>query len=265
MTDAPETRIHDDGGAPVRRITLDGPETRNAISAPAYRAVQAAVIDAGADPAVRAILIAGAAGFFSSGGNVARLQASAEGRLSEATANTDALGAMIKAVRACPVPVVAAVEGGAAGAGLSLMLACDMVVAAAGAKFTVAYVRIGLTPDGGVTHFLSAALPRQLVTELCLLGRPILAERLAEAGVVNLLAAPGDALAEAETLAARLAEGPRDAMARIKAEIAAAGRNDLAAQLDLEAEGINTARFGPEAREGLAAFLAKRKPDFGGS
>jgi enoyl-CoA hydratase/carnithine racemase len=264
MSDAPETRIHDDGAAPVRRITLDGPATRNSISAPAYRAIQAAVIDAGNDPSVRALLIAGAGGFFSSGGNVARLKASAEGTLSEATANTDALGAMIKAVRACPVPVVAAVEGGAAGAGLSLMLACDIVVAAAGAKFTVAYVKIGLTPDGGVTHFLSAALPRQLVTELCLLGRPILAERLAQAGVVNLLAAPGDALDEAETLVARLAEGPREAMARIKAEIAAAPGNDLAAQLDLEAEGINTARFGPEAREGLAAFLEKRKPEFGG-
>ena len=255
------TLVHERHG-PVLVLTLDGAATRNSISPPVYRQVQAAVIDAGTDPQVRAIVLTGANGFFSSGGNIQALQASAQKTMGEVTANTDALNAMIKAVRDCPLPVVAAVEGGAAGAGASLALACDMIVAAQDAKFTVAYVRIGLTPDGGVTHFLTQSLPRQLVAEMCMLGQPVGAERLQALGVVNALCAPGTARAGALELAERLAAGPAQALSRIKALIEAAPGNDLATHLDREAEGINRARFGAEAHEGLAAFLDKRKPDF---
>ena len=137
-----------------------------------------------------------------------------------------------------------------------------MIVAARPAKFTVAYVRIGLSPDGGVTHFLSDALPRPLVTEMCVLGRPVGAERLAQFGLVNEVVDEGAALAKAQELAAEIATGPAQVIAVIKAEIAAAAKNDFSTQLELEAQGINRARFGPEAREGLTAFLEKRKPDF---
>jgi 2-(1,2-epoxy-1,2-dihydrophenyl)acetyl-CoA isomerase len=244
-------------------LTLDGPKTRNAIGRDQYEALRCAFVDAGRDPAVRAIVLTGAGGFFSSGGNVAALKEGRSLPLSEVMRNTDVLGAMILAVRNCPHPVIGAVEGGAAGLGLSLALSCDMLVAGASAKFTAAYVRIGLTPDGGATHFLREALPRQLVSEMCMLGRPVTADRLQAAGVVNQLAQDGTVLDAALDLAAACAAGPTEAMATIKAEIEAAPGNGLAAQLDLEARGINCARYGDEAGEGLAAFVEKRPPNFG--
>ncbi|KPQ07101.1 MAG: Enoyl-CoA hydratase/carnithine racemase [Rhodobacteraceae bacterium HLUCCA12] len=259
-----ETTLRQERDGAVLVLTLDGGATRNAISPPVYRQVQAAVIDAAQDPGVRAIVLTGDNGFFSSGGNIHALKASAQKTMAEVTANTDALNVMIKALRDCPKPVVAAIEGGAAGAGASLALACDMIVAARDAKLVVAYVKVGLSPDGGVTHFLSRGLPRQLVAEMCMLGTPVGAERLFALGVVNALCDPGAARGEALALAQRLAAGATQAIARIKGLIEAAPDTDLATHLDREADGINRARFGDEAREGLAAFLDKRKPDFAG-
>lgn len=257
-----ETTLKQDRDGAVLILTLDGAATRNSISPPVYRQVQSAVIDAANDPSVRAIVLTGANGFFSSGGNVQALKASAQKSMAEVTVNTDALNVMIKAVRDCPKPVVAAVEGGAAGAGASLALACDMIVAANDARFTVAYVKIGLTPDGGITHFLTQSLPRQLVAEMCMLGMPVGAERLHALGLVNTICEPGEAMAGALALAGRLAAGPAQAIAWIKALIESAPESELSTHLDREAQGINRARFGTEAREGLAAFLEKRKPDF---
>lgn len=248
----------------VLLLTLDGPRTRNSIGLAQYGALRDALRRAGTDPAVRAVVLTGAQGFFSSGGNVATLRASREGTLAEAARATDALAAMILAARQLPKPLIAAVEGGAAGLGLSLTLACDMVVAAEGAKFTAAYVKIGLTPDGGATHFLAEALPRQLVSEMCLLGRPLSAERLHAAGAVNQLVPAGTVLEAALALARDCAAGPAAAMAAIKAEIALAASNGLAAQVELEGRQINAARFGAEAGEGLAAFLEKRPARFFG-
>lgn len=260
-----ETKLASERHGAVLLLTLDGAGTRNSISPPIYRQIQAAVIDAAGDDTVRALVLYGANGFFSSGGNIHALKASAQQTMAQVTANTDALNAMIKAVRNCPKPVVAAIEGGAAGAGASLVLACDMIVASRDASLVVAYVKVGLSPDGGVTHFLSRGLPRQLVTEMCMLGMPAGAERLHALGVVNRLAEPGTALPEAMALAGRLSAGPAVSLVRIKALVETATETGLATQLDREAEGINQARFGPEAREGLAAFLEKRRANFDGT
>ncbi|WP_136637687.1 oxepin-CoA hydrolase, alternative type [Pseudooceanicola onchidii] len=261
-TPATELRVERDGAVLI--LSLDGASSRNSISPPVYKAIQTQVITAGEDPGVRAIVLCGLHGFFSSGGNINNLKESANSTMAEVSGNTDALNAMILSIRACPTPVIAAVEGGAAGAGMSLALACDMIVADEGAKFVVAYVKVGLAPDGGVTHFLSEGLPRQLVSEMCLTGTPVEAERLHALGVVNAVVPAGEAIEAAKKMAGKLALGPSGAMALIKSEIAAAPHNDLATQLVLEARGINTARFGAEAAEGLAAFLGKRKPDFAG-
>jgi enoyl-CoA hydratase/carnithine racemase len=258
--DVTEVRCERDGR--VLRLVLDGPKTRNAIGPDVYEAVQAAIVTAGSDPGIGAIVVTGSGGFFTSGGNVRALEASARGTLAEATVKTDRLNAMIRTIVECPKPVVAAVEGGAAGAGFSLALACDLIVAAEGASFAAAYVRVGLSPDGGITHFLGTALPRQLVMELCLTGQPVAAPRLAAAGLVNSCVPDGEALARAMDLATRLAEGPPNAVATIKRLVNTAGRRDLAGQMDEEARAINLARFGAEAAEGLQAFLARRAPDF---
>ena len=248
---------------PVLVLTLDGPSSRNSIGPDIYNAVQGQVIAAGADPQTRAVVLTGSGGFFSAGGNVKALRESASGTLAEATARTDRLNAMIMAIANCPVPVLAAIEGGAAGAGLSLALACDMIVASENARFAVAQVRVGLSPDGGATSFLRSALPRQIVMEMCLLGLPISADRLAGFGLINVLAPEGGALEAALDLAAHLAEGPPQAIRTIKTLVQSAATADLASQLDSEARAINLARFSAEAAEGLAAFLEKRPTRFG--
>lgn len=249
----------------IRLVTLDGPATRNSIGRTQYEALRAIIVDAGNDPKIRAVVLQGAGGFFSSGGNVSALRESRNQPLSEVSRNTDSLAAMILAIRACPTPVIAAIEGGAAGLGVSLALACDMVVASTSARFTAAYVKIGLTPDGGATYFLSDCLPRQLVSELCMLGRPVSAERLHAAGAVNSLAEQGSVLEAALELARACAVGASEAISVIKSEIAQASVNGLAEQIELEGRNINNARYGEEAAEGLQAFLEKRKPVFPGS
>ena len=124
--------------------------------------------------------------------------------------------------------------------------------------------KVGLSPDGGVTHFLAHALPRQLVSEMCLLGQPVTAERLNGAGVVNILSETGGANEAAHALATRAASGPPEAMGIIKRLIANCTDAGLAEHLDEEARHINRARYGPEAAEGLSAFLEKRRADYMG-
>ncbi len=123
-----------------------------------------------------------------------------------------------------------------------------------------AYVKIGLTPDGGMTAFLAQSLPRQLATEMMLTGDRVPVERLYQAGVINRLVEPGSALAEAQALAARLADGPPQSLAGIKALTEAATHPHLEEQLEREAVSIAGALGGAEAHEGIAAFKGKRKP-----
>tara|TARA_R110002020_G_scaffold316999_1_gene532695 strand:+ start:71692 stop:72525 length:834 start_codon:yes stop_codon:yes gene_type:complete len=244
-------------------LTINGPKTRNSIGPAAYGALHAEIDRAGGDPSIRAVVLTGANGFFSSGGNINALKESAQGTLAEATARTDRLNALILAVAGCPKPVIAAIEGGAAGVAVGLALACDLIVAGATAKFTVANIRVGLSPDGGTTYFLRSALPRQLVMEMCLLGAPMPAARLHAAGLVNVLAEDGGALDAAMALAATIAAGPPRALAATKALVNTAPDHGLAEHLEAEAGAINPARFGAEAAEGLAAFIARRPADFG--
>ena len=145
---------------------------------------------------------------------------------------------------------------------LPLALACDLLVAAKNAVFSVAYVKVGLTPDGGATAFLAEFVSRQVLTELCLTGERISGERLHALGPVNRLAEPGDALAQALALAAQVASGPELAMARIKALCRNAYAQPLDAQLEQEAQYMVQSQETEESREGIGAFLEKRSPDF---
>ncbi len=260
MTKVSDVLSRQDGSVLI--LTLDGPDNRNAIGLDVYCKIKDAIVDAGNAANVRAIVVTGAGGFFSSGGNINALKDSAKGPLSAVTSNTDQLNAMIRAIVDCPTPVIAAVEGGAAGAGMGLALSCDFVVAAKDSRFTAAYVKVGLSPDSGVTYFLRRAMPRQLVNELCILGRPITGERLAAFGIVNELAETGQVLKSATALAEKIASGPTQAIQSIKQLVNAAEHNELGTHLWQEADRINRARFGSEAAEGLQAFLDKRKPDF---
>jgi enoyl-CoA hydratase/carnithine racemase len=243
-------------------VTNNDPATRNSMNWDFYDGFREAVETASADPEIGAIVVTGAEGFFCSGGNVNGLKQRSQADYPTRRSSVDKLHAMILAMRACPKPIIAAVDGGAAGAGASLAAACDLVVAARDAYFSVAYVKIGLTPDGGVTAFMGTALPRQLMAEMVFTGDRIPVERLYGLGMVNRLTEPGQSLPAAVELAARLADGPAAALAVGKRLIDQARLNGLKEQLDLEAEGIATALGGAEGREGIAAFLEKRKPDF---
>jgi len=245
-------------------VTINDPKTRNALNWDIYDGLREAVEEATADISVGAVVLTGAEGFFSSGGNLHGLKERSEADYATRRSSVDRLHRMIRAMRNCPKPVIAAIEGGAAGAGASTATACDLIVAARGSYLSVAYLKIGLTPDGGVTAFLGGAIPRQLLAEMVFTGDRIPVERLHAAGVINKLVEPGQALPAALELAHRLADGPAAALATGKRLIEQARLNELQAQLDLEAEGIATALGGPEGREGIAAFLEKRKPDFRG-
>lgn len=245
-------------------VTNNNPANRNALNPDFYVGFADTLEEASSDPTIGAIVLTGAGDFFCSGGDLNRLKTNAARTPEERRAGIERLHGMIAAMRNCPKPIIAAVEGGAAGAGVSLALACDMIVAAQEAYFSVAYVRVALSPDGGVTAFLGKALPRQLVTELCLTGNPVSVERLQQFGVVNHVVEKGKALNEATEIAQRLTRGPARTMARIKSLCHSATENTLAGQLDFEADLMVMSQGDAEAAEGIGAFLEKRKPDFPG-
>ena len=255
-------QIHIERRDDVLLLTLDDPATRNAIARDIYEKATAAVIDAGRDPAVRAVVLTGANGVFCSGGNVGNFPERRQLPRSDSMASVRLLHGWIEAIRACPRPVIAAVEGVAAGAGVSLALACDLLVSSRDAKYVVAYVKIGLSPDGGATASLMRLLPRHTVSELCLFGDPVDAGTLHRHGIVNRLTDSGGALDEAMALARRLADGPQNAIGRIKRLIEAAPGNSFGEQLAMEAGFICDAFADEETRIGFDAFLNKRRPDF---
>jgi enoyl-CoA hydratase/carnithine racemase len=168
----------------------------------------------------------------------------------------------IEAIRAFPKPVIAAVEGAAAGAGFSLALACDLIVAARTSIFVMAYSNIALSPDGGGTWSLSRALSRQLASELLLLGERISAERLHSLGVVNRLCEAGQALGEALKLAAQLNERATNTLSSIKELLSEADGSNLNAQLARERDHFVTNLHHANAGIGISAFLNKEKPQY---
>jgi 2-(1,2-epoxy-1,2-dihydrophenyl)acetyl-CoA isomerase len=169
----------------------------------------------------------------------------------------------VRAIRALPIPVVAAVNGVAAGAGAGFAMACDIVLAARSATFMQAFVRIGLVPDSGSSYFLPRLVGEARARALAMLGVPVTAE-LAEAWGMIWRAVDDEALMpEAEKLVGQLAAGPAGALAQMKALLAASLDNDLDAQLDLERDAQGAAGASADFAEGVAAFLAKRRPSFG--
>jgi enoyl-CoA hydratase/carnithine racemase len=206
----------------VRILVNSNPAAKNAITPALYDALPAALEQAAQDPAIGAIVLVGDGDFFCAGGDLRQLATRRTLAPDERRKKVERLHDLVRALRDCPKPVIAAVEGGAAGAGLSLALACDMVVAADDAFFSMAYVKVGLSPDGGATAFLARCMSRQLLTELCLLGERVPAARLYALGAINRLTAPGQALAGA--LIRRLALTGRPARPGSRADGAVAGR-----------------------------------------
>jgi len=249
-----------DGAALI--VVNNNPKARNPISLTLYDTITSALQQARDDSSVGAVILTGAEGFFCAGGDLGLLAKARERSSDERRARLNRLHEVVVAIQQSPVPVIAAIEGGAAGAGASIAFACDLLICAEDAYVSVAYVKVGLTPDGGATAFLSDALPRQLLTEMCLLGDRIPVKRLYDVGAVNELCEPTTSLIHACKIAEKLARGPQHAIAKIKSLCINAQHNTVQQQLDLEAEFMIDAQVQDEAQEGISAFFEKRRASF---
>jgi enoyl-CoA hydratase/carnithine racemase len=243
-------------------LTLSNPDHRNALAPEMYAAGVEALGVAETSPEVRSVILTGEGSIFCAGGNLQRLQGNRQLPPEVQAQSIEGLHSWIEAIRTFPKPVIAAVEGAAAGAGFSLALACDLIVAAEDAVFVMAYSNVALSPDGGASWSLVRALPRQLASELLLGGERIGARRLHELGVVNRVASPGGALDEAHRLAERLNARAPNALASIKELIGEAEGAPLNEQLARERDHFVKNLHHPNAGIGIAAFLSKRPPEY---
>jgi 2-(1,2-epoxy-1,2-dihydrophenyl)acetyl-CoA isomerase len=253
-----------DGAA--ARITLNRPESLNAWhDAFGHELKQALEVDA-ADPSVRAVLITGAGRGFSSGADLkAGFEAADDGMPDIARELNDVYHPIMVALRRLEKPVVAAVNGPAVGIGASLAFACDLVLAAESAYFGLAFVNIGLMPDGGSTLFVPAAVGKARAFQLALLGERVEAARALDWGLINYVHPDDRLLDEATALVSKLAAGPTRSYASSKKALNRMLYPDLDAQLSLEAELQHALARTRDFQEGALAFLEKREPAFQGA
>ena len=243
-------------------LTLSNPEHRNALGPEMYAAGVEALNAAETNPDIRSVILTGEGSVFSAGGNLQRLQNNRQKPPEFQAQSIEGLHSWIEAIRTFPKPVIAAVEGPAAGAGFSLALACDLIVSAVNSVFVMAYSAIALAPDGGGSWSLSRLMPRQLATELLMCGERSGAERLHQMGIVNRLTEPGHALEQALQWAAQLNERAPNALSSVKELLAEADVSTLNAQLARERDHFVKNLHHANAGIGIAAFLNKEKPKY---
>ncbi|WP_411882342.1 oxepin-CoA hydrolase, alternative type [Polaromonas sp. YR568] len=243
-------------------LTISNPEFKNALGPDIYAAGVEALNAAENNPDVRSVVITGEGAIFCAGGNLQRLEANRREAPEVQAQSIEGLHNWIDSIRTYPKPVIAAVEGPAAGAGFSLVLACDFVVAADNAVFVMSYSTVALSPDGGGSWALARALPRALASELLMAGERIGPRRLHELGLVNRVTAPGEALAQALQLADSLNARAPNALASIKELINEAAGSTLNEQLAREQEHFVRNLHDANAGEGIDAFLNKRTPHY---
>ena len=248
-------------------LTLNRPDRLNALTVEVAKDFNAAVHEA-LERGARCIVITGAGRAFSAGGDLREMQeiAGREGRL-EAFFDEPLriLNEAIMLIRQTPVPFIAAVNGVASGGGCNLALACDLVVAAESAKFNQAFIKIGLVPDCGGTFILPRLVGWKRAAELMFTGDLITAQRAAEMGMINSVAADGELMSQVMAMAEKLAHAPTAAIGQIKKLMEASAVNDCSSQLDLERKAQIESGKTKDFVEGVAAFLEKRPPRFVGS
>lgn len=249
--------------AGIGTITLARPEAMNAFGGTMREDLLGLLERAAADRAVRCVVITGAGKAFCAGGDIANMvELQAGDDVSVIRQRMQIGGEVIRLMRAMPKPVVAAVNGAAAGAGLNLALACDMRIAAASARFAASFVRIGLVPDWGGTHFLTRVLGAAKAMELMMTGDLVDAGEALRLGLVSRVVPDERFRDEAAAFARRLATGPADALAAIKRATWAGATGTLDDSLRLEAELQCDLFLSADSREGMRAFVEKRAPKF---
>jgi 2-(1,2-epoxy-1,2-dihydrophenyl)acetyl-CoA isomerase len=260
-----ETIVWEEAGA-VGRLTLNRPETLNAWTADFGRELKAVVEAEAAQDSVRAVIVTGAGRGFSSGADLkAGFDPAEDGKPDIKKELHELYHPVIAGVRRLPKPVVAAVNGPAVGIGCSLALACDLVMAAESAFFGLAFVNIGLMPDGGSTAFVPPAVGKARAFQMALLGERVPAQQALEWGLVNWVRPDDVMMGEANALVERLAAGPTASYASSKRALNQSIYGDLDGQLDLEAELQHALGRSEDFLEGAAAFVEKREPSFTGA
>lgn len=260
-----ETVLYDTAGG-VATITLNRPDALNALDATLTVELQKVIAEAAGDPAVRCVVITGAGRAFCSGADLAQLEDAYK------AGEPPQLGEMLRE-RYHPViapivtmekPVVASVNGVAAGAGASLALACDFRIASEKAKFFQAFVKVGLVPDSGSTYFLPRLVGIAKATELALLGEIVGAEEALRIGLVTKVVPADDLAAETRSFAEGLASGPTHAYGLGKKALRFGAVHDLESAMDYEADLQSQAALTADHLEGVRAFIEKRDPKFEG-
>ena len=258
----PVTLSVEDG---LARLTLNRPDALNAINRDMAEALMAAAVRCATDPAVRAVLLTGAGGkAFCVGGDLKSFHAQGDGFAAHLKETTHYLHAACSTLARMDPPLVVAVQGAAAGAGFSLALLGDLVYAAESAVFTMAYTAAGLSPDGGSTFLLPRVVGLRRAQELTLTNRRLSGTEAASWGVATACVADAELAATAEDAARRLASGPTHAFGRARRLLVDSFDTAFETQMAREGSHIAAAGAEPDGREGLDAFLNKRKPLFSG-
>lgn len=248
----------------VATITLNRPDNANAMNRAMIYDLFNVALACDSDPAIRAVIITAAGKMFCAGGDLKEFAAQGDAMPVFITEIATVLHAAITRLQRMDAPVVIAVNGIAAGAGLSLMASGDIVVAAEDAAFVSAYTAAGITPDGSATYFLAKHIGLMRAKELILTNRRLSAAEAAEWGLITKVVDPDQLQAEAKALAAGFATGPTRAYGSAKRLLLSAFANSLETQLENETVSLADLTRGHDGREGIEAFAARRKPAFVG-
>jgi 2-(1,2-epoxy-1,2-dihydrophenyl)acetyl-CoA isomerase len=248
----------------VATITLNRPQVMNALDVGMLRGLRVAAERAERDASARAVVMRGAGPAFLAGGDIALFHANLARMPALVKEGATELHQTILALRRAPKPVLASVHGAVAGAGMSLLAAADLCIAAEGTKFTMAYSKLGTSPDGGATHSLPRLVGNRKALELMLLSDAFEAQAALALGLVNWVVGAERLGAETEAIARRLAQGATVAYGEIKRLVYASADQSLAAQLDAEKEAFARCAGTRDFAEGVTAFIEKRKPGFKG-
>ena len=249
----------------VLTLTINRPDALNALNPPTMQALRAGIEAAGRDSAIGAVILTGAGRAFCAGADLKDVSARLDAGDTDVGRDLrENYVPLTRAIRSCPKLVIAALNGIAAGAGLSLALACDLRIAAAGAQLIVAFVRVGLVPDAGSLFFLTRMLGLSKATELALTGDPLPVEEARQLGLIAAVV-PGDQLmTTVMERARRLADGPRQTHTLIKRGMERAMDLDLDQVMELESHLQTLAARTPDTQEAIRAFIERRKPSFRG-
>ena len=248
----------------VARLTLNRPDAANGMNLKLMQELADAAHACVADPDVRAMLLSGNGRFFSAGGDLQSFASDIDAMPRLLNELTMYLHTAVSRLARAKFPVIAAVNGPCAGAGMSLACACDYVLAAESASFTMAYTAAGLSPDGSSSWYLPRRIGELRTRELMLTNRKLSAAEAVEWGLANRVVADEELMAEAEKLALKLSSGPTLAYGRVKTLLNDTFSHGLETQMELESGNISGAAKSEDAIEGITAFLQKRKPEFKG-